>query len=59
LPGDVERVRRFAEENLKRGLDFRVRPISAFASVAEVLRTLIHLPDDLNVPQIMLAARRP
>jgi len=54
----AEVLRRFAEENLKRGLDFRARPISRFASAAEVLRMLIHLPPDVNVPQILLEARR-
>ena len=39
-----ELARRFAEENLKRGLDLRARPISSFSSVADVLRMLIHLP---------------
>jgi NAD(P)-dependent dehydrogenase (short-subunit alcohol dehydrogenase family) len=58
-PASAEVARRFAEENLKRGLDFRVRPISAFSSVAEVLRMLIRLPDDVNVPTILLEARRP
>jgi meso-butanediol dehydrogenase/(S,S)-butanediol dehydrogenase/diacetyl reductase len=58
-PANAELARRFAEENLKRGLDFRTRPISAFSSVADVLRTLIHLPSDVNVPQIMLEARHP
>jgi meso-butanediol dehydrogenase/(S,S)-butanediol dehydrogenase/diacetyl reductase len=52
-------ARRFAEENLKRGLDFRTRPISAFESVADVLCALMHLPDDVNVPRIMLEARHP
>jgi meso-butanediol dehydrogenase / (S,S)-butanediol dehydrogenase / diacetyl reductase len=49
--------RRFAEENLKRGLDFRTRPISSFESVAEVLCMLLRLPGDVNVPRIMLEAR--
>jgi meso-butanediol dehydrogenase / (S,S)-butanediol dehydrogenase / diacetyl reductase len=52
-------ARRFAEENLKRGLDFRTRPISSFSSVAEVLRMLVRLPEDVNVPRILLEARRP
>jgi len=53
-----EIARRFAEENLKRGLDFRVRPISSFNSVAEVIYGLIHLPDDVNVRQMIVEARR-
>jgi len=57
-PASGEVARRFAEENLKRGLDLRTRPISAFNSVAEVIRTLTVLPADVNVPQMMLEARR-
>jgi meso-butanediol dehydrogenase/(S,S)-butanediol dehydrogenase/diacetyl reductase len=57
-PADGALARRFAEENLKRGLDLRARPISSFTSVAEVIRTLIHLPEDVNVPRIFLEARR-
>ena len=58
-PADGEIARRFAEENLKRGLDLRARPISTLSSVADVLRMLIRLPDDVNVPRIILEARRP
>ena len=56
---DPALARRFAEENLKRGLDLRARPISSFESVAEVLCALIRLPNDVNVPRIVLEARRP
>ena len=56
---DMNVLQRFAEENLKRGLDLRSRPISAFDSAAEVIRGLIHLPADINVPQIVLEARHP
>lgn len=56
---DMNVLRQFAEENLKRGLDLRARPISSFASAAEVVRTLIHLPPDINVPQMFLEAWRP
>jgi meso-butanediol dehydrogenase/(S,S)-butanediol dehydrogenase/diacetyl reductase len=55
---DGELARRFVEENLKRGLDLRKRPISAFRSVADVLRLLINLPDDVHVPRIFLEARQ-
>ena len=55
---DMNVLRQFAEENLKRGLDLRARPISSFGSAAEVVRTLIHLPPDINVPQIVLEAWR-
>jgi NAD(P)-dependent dehydrogenase (short-subunit alcohol dehydrogenase family) len=54
-----ELARKFAEENLKRGLDLRARPISSFSSVADVLHILIHLPGDVNVSQLFLEARRP
>jgi NAD(P)-dependent dehydrogenase (short-subunit alcohol dehydrogenase family) len=55
---DFQVLHQFAEENLKRGLDFRNRPVSTFESVAELIRLLIRLPDDLNVPQILLEARQ-
>jgi meso-butanediol dehydrogenase/(S,S)-butanediol dehydrogenase/diacetyl reductase len=55
---DAEIGRRFAAENLKRGLDLRARPISSFKSVAEVLSVLISLPDDVNVSQVTLEARQ-
>ena len=58
-PADGDVARRFAEENLKRGLDLRARPISSFSSVAGVLRMLIGLPADVNVPRIILEARHP
>jgi meso-butanediol dehydrogenase/(S,S)-butanediol dehydrogenase/diacetyl reductase len=58
-PASGEVARRFAEENLKRGLDLRARPISSFASVTAVLRMLILLPDDVNVARIFLEARHP
>ena len=58
-PVTGELARTFAEENLKRGLDLRTRPISSFSSVADVLRMLIHLPGDVNVPQLILEARHP
>lgn len=54
-----ELARTFAAENLKRGLDLRTRPISSFSSVADVMRMLIHLPADVNVPQLFLEARHP
>jgi meso-butanediol dehydrogenase/(S,S)-butanediol dehydrogenase/diacetyl reductase len=56
---DGETAQRFAEENMRRGLNLRARPISSFSSVADVLRTLIHLPSDVNVPGIVLEARHP
>lgn len=58
-PASGELARRFAEENLKRGLDLRTRPISSFTSVTDVLRMLIRLPDDVNVAQMFLEARHP
>jgi meso-butanediol dehydrogenase/(S,S)-butanediol dehydrogenase/diacetyl reductase len=58
-PVDGALARLFAEENLKRGLDLRARPISSFNSVAEVLSVLTRLPEDVNVPQISLEARHP
>jgi NAD(P)-dependent dehydrogenase (short-subunit alcohol dehydrogenase family) len=56
-PADGELARRFAEENIKRGLNFRERPISQCNSAAEVIRLLTRLPGDVNVRQMMLEAR--
>lgn len=56
---DMAVLRRFAEENLKRGLDLRARPISSFQSVADFIRLLTLLPADLNAPEIVLEARQP
>lgn len=56
--GDAAVLRRFAEENIRRGLDFRTRPISSFASVAVTLSGLLDLPSDLNISRIHLEARR-
>ena len=56
---DPNVVRRFAEENFKRGIDQRARPVSPFTSVVGLFRTLIDLPAEVNVPQIMLEARYP
>lgn len=50
---------RFAEENMKRGLDLRGRPISSFESAAGIICSLVNLPADLNVPEIILEARHP
>jgi NAD(P)-dependent dehydrogenase (short-subunit alcohol dehydrogenase family) len=41
------------------GLNLMQRPISQFASVVEVFRTLIDLPPDLQVASVGLHARRP
>lgn len=56
-PSDMNVMRNFAEENLKRGINLRARPISAFTSAAEVIHGLLHLPADINVPHIDLEAR--
>jgi 3-oxoacyl-[acyl-carrier protein] reductase len=58
-PASAELARSFAEENLKRGLNLRERPISTFTSVADVMSLLVSLPDDVNVPSLSLEARRP
>lgn len=50
-------ARRFHEGNLRAGLDLRARPISHFASVAEFFPTLVNLPPDVNLPQVMMEAR--
>jgi NAD(P)-dependent dehydrogenase (short-subunit alcohol dehydrogenase family) len=50
-------ARRFTEESLKVGVDNRTSAISTFSSVAELIPGLLALPDDVNVPEIMLAGR--
>jgi 3-oxoacyl-[acyl-carrier protein] reductase len=57
-PADMSVMRSFAEENMKRGIDLRARPISAFSSAAEVIHGLMNLPADINVPHIDLEAWR-
>ena len=52
-----EVARRFAEESLKLGIDNRKAAISLFTSVAEVIPGLLSLPEDVAVPEIMLAGR--
>ncbi|HEX7858452.1 MAG TPA: SDR family oxidoreductase [Sphingobium sp.] len=49
-----EVARAFVEENLKRGLDLRTRPTSAFDTVANTMASLLSLPTDVHVPQIIL-----
>ena len=50
-------ARRFAEESLKVGVDNRTSAITTFSSVAELIPGLLALPEDVNVPEIMLAGR--
>lgn len=50
-------ARRFAEESLKLGIDNRKSALSRFESVAELFPALLALPEDLAVPEIMLAGR--
>ncbi|MET0240890.1 MAG: SDR family oxidoreductase [Sphingobium sp.] len=54
---DPDRARRFFEGNMKRGINQRERPISHFNSVAEIFRSLVNLPSDVNISQIMLEGR--
>lgn len=56
---EPEVARRFTEESLKLGIDNTKNPISLFASVAELIPGLLALPQDVNVPEIMLAGRHP
>jgi NAD(P)-dependent dehydrogenase (short-subunit alcohol dehydrogenase family) len=58
-PASGELARRFAEENIKRGLDLRQRPVSSFTSVADVMHVLLNLPSDVNIPSLILEARHP
>ncbi|MFT3966242.1 MAG: SDR family oxidoreductase [Sphingobium sp.] len=55
---EPDRARRFFEGNMKRGINQRERPISHFNSVAEVFRSLVNLPADVNISHLNLEARR-
>jgi meso-butanediol dehydrogenase / (S,S)-butanediol dehydrogenase / diacetyl reductase len=54
LEPDVRR--RFVEGNIAAGIDFRVRPISPFASVTNAFRALIDLPQDVHADFVSLHA---
>lgn len=56
---DPEVARRFTEESLKLGIDNRQSAITRFESVADMIARLLDLPEDLAVPEIMLASRHP
>jgi NAD(P)-dependent dehydrogenase (short-subunit alcohol dehydrogenase family) len=55
LEPDVRK--RFVEGNIAAGIDFRVRPISPFASVTSAFRALIDLPQDVHADFVSLHAR--
>ena len=48
---------RFAQANLERGIDMRKGPITQYASLTGVFRSLIDLPPDLHVLNIQVQAR--
>ena len=50
---------RFSEENLRRGIDVRAKPLSHFKSVTSLIRALIDSPPDLNVSMIVSEGRHP
>lgn len=50
---------RFAQAAMAAGLNLRERPISQFASVTQIFRALIDLPEDLHVASVALHARAP
>ena len=54
---DPEVAKRFRAENLKLGVDSRKFAISQFDSVAQLIPQLLALPEDLDVPEMMLEAR--
>ena len=58
-PFAPETARRFAEENLKIGVDTRTAAISQFSSIASVIAPLLDLPDDVNIPEITFEGRHP
>ncbi|GIX30207.1 MAG: NAD(P)-dependent oxidoreductase [Porticoccaceae bacterium] len=56
---DPEARAAFGRAALERGIDLRSAPISHFASVVEVFRALVDLPEDLHAVLVALHARRP
>ncbi len=55
-PMDV--AMRFAQENIKIGLNMRERPISHYNSVTDAFRAVIDTPPDLHIGMVTLSARR-
>jgi meso-butanediol dehydrogenase/(S,S)-butanediol dehydrogenase/diacetyl reductase len=55
---DPATVKRFAEENLKRGIDSRKIPVSTFESAARAVCTLMDLPADLEVTTMWAEGHR-
>lgn len=51
-------VKRFAEENLKRGLDSRKTPVSSFVSAASTVCALLDMPADLDVVSLWAEGHR-
>jgi NAD(P)-dependent dehydrogenase (short-subunit alcohol dehydrogenase family) len=58
-PWEPELAMRFAKSNMERGLDLRTRPITHYASIVGVFRTLVDLPPDLHVVNVQMHARHP
>jgi meso-butanediol dehydrogenase / (S,S)-butanediol dehydrogenase / diacetyl reductase len=52
-------VKRFAEENIKRGIDSKKMPVSSFASAAKVITTLLDLPADVDIAAMHAEGHRP
>ncbi len=52
-------AKRFAEKNLKRGIDLRSLPGSSVESAVRTISLLLALPPDINVPRMHLEGRRP
>jgi meso-butanediol dehydrogenase/(S,S)-butanediol dehydrogenase/diacetyl reductase len=56
---DPAAAARFAQAAMAAGLNLRERPISQVASVTEIFRALVDLPQDLQVASVALHARAP
>ncbi len=52
-----ENARRMMAEAIKMGQDPRKRPSSSFASVVDLIRTIVNLPPDLRSPSVVLKPR--
>lgn len=56
-PFAPELYQKFAEENAKIGVQQSRQGLSHYASVAATITMLLNLPEDVNVPEIMLEGR--
>lgn len=52
-----ELYQQWVDENLKLGRQPTGHPLSHYSSVADTIASLLHLPDDVHIPEIMIEGR--